>query len=438
MADRQAPRDERWRVWIPAILAFACFHARGRRRLRSACIPLVAALTCHRPLDDGADTSWYGASYAVCQSLVMPRMRATLSAIMLLLTTLLGFGVGPLITGGISDLTAPYVGVMSVGYGMVGGQPSRDLGRPAFLPGRTEPAYASDLKCRIRRSHLTSSRPSNNLTIESPMLRIFAIACSPLPCLMWRAPPSPPRRLELISKGEYLARAGDCVVCHTGPGEKPFAGGLRMSTPLGDLYTTNITPDKETGIGNYSFEDFEAAMRHGIAKDGHRLYPAMPYPSYAKVSDDDLRALYAFFMESVTPASRKNQPTEIPRPLNWRWPLTLWDAVFQRRQDTGLHAGSTAMTRRGICGSAYLVQGLGHCGSCHTPRGIFFQEKRAERQGSQKSSVRRQSGRLVRLKPARGHECGFGRLVRGGHRHVPEDRAQQPRIRLWHDGRRRQ
>src|SRR5476649_508953 len=102
---------------------------------------------------------------------------------------------------------------------------------------------------------------------------------------------------ELIAKGEYLARAGDCIVCHTGPGEKPFSGGLRMSTPLGDLYTTNITPDKETGIGDYSFEDFEAAMRLGIARDGHRLYPAMPYPSYAKVGDDDLQALYAFFIE---------------------------------------------------------------------------------------------------------------------------------------------
>ena len=183
---------------------------------------------------------------------------------------------------------------------------------------------------------------------------------------------------ELISKGEYLARAGDCVVCHTGPGEKPFAGGLRMSTPLGDLYTTNITPDKETGIGNYSFEDFEAAMRHGIAKDGHRLYPAMPYPSYAKVGDDDLRALYAFFIESVTPAGRKNQPTEIPRPLNWRWPLTLWDAVFTGKVGYKPDPARDAAWNRG----AYLVQGLGHCGSCHTPRGIFFQEKALDQGGA--------------------------------------------------------
>ncbi len=176
---------------------------------------------------------------------------------------------------------------------------------------------------------------------------------------------------ELIAKGEYLARAGDCVVCHTGPGEKPFAGGLRMSTPLGDLYTTNITPDKDTGIGADTFEDFERAMRKGIARDGHRLYPAMPYPSYAKVSEDDLRALYAFFMESVQPVSRQNAPTEIPRPLNIRWPLAVWDMIFTDKIGYTPDPAHDEAWNRG----AYLVQGLGHCGSCHTPRGIFFQEK---------------------------------------------------------------
>ena len=176
---------------------------------------------------------------------------------------------------------------------------------------------------------------------------------------------------ELIAKGEYLARAGDCVVCHTGPGERPFAGGLRMSTPLGDVYTTNITPDKDTGIGNDSFDDFERAMRHGVARDGHRLYPAMPYPSYAKVSKDDLQALYAFFMESVPAASRKNSPSEIRWPLNMRWPIRIWDKVFTGAQGYTADPAHDETWNRG----AYLVQGLGHCGSCHTPRGIFFQEK---------------------------------------------------------------
>src|SRR3984957_13574372 len=99
--------------------------------------------------------------------------------------------------------------------------------------------------------------------------------------------------------GEYLARAGDCVSCHSAPEGKAFAGGLKMGSPLGNIYSTNITPDPETGIGNYSLADFDRALRRGIAKDGRRLYPAMPYPSYAKVSDADVAALYDFFMKDV-------------------------------------------------------------------------------------------------------------------------------------------
>ncbi len=95
-----------------------------------------------------------------------------------------------------------------------------------------------------------------------------------------------------MDRSEYLARAGDCVACHSVPGGKAFAGGLKMGTPLGNIYSTNITPDKETGIGNYTLADFDAALRRGVAKDGHHLYPAMPYPSYAKLTDADVaRAL---------------------------------------------------------------------------------------------------------------------------------------------------
>jgi mono/diheme cytochrome c family protein len=176
---------------------------------------------------------------------------------------------------------------------------------------------------------------------------------------------------ELLAKGEYLARAGDCIVCHTGPGEKPFSGGLKMATPLGAIITTNITPDKATGIGDYTFPDFERAMREGIARDGHRLYPAMPYPSYSHVSEDDLRALYAFFMEQVNPVNRPNSPNPIKWPLNIRWPIAIWDGVFTDRVGFQPDSSQSAAWNRG----AYLVQGLGHCGACHTPRGIFFQEK---------------------------------------------------------------
>jgi alcohol dehydrogenase (quinone), cytochrome c subunit len=172
-------------------------------------------------------------------------------------------------------------------------------------------------------------------------------------------------------KGEYLARAGDCVACHSVRGGKAFAGGLRMGTPMGAIYSTNITPDPETGIGNYSLEDFDRAVRSGVAKDGHRLYPAMPYPSYAKISDDDLKALYTFFMKEVPPVKQANKPNEIPWYLSARWPLALWSAIFAPKTGYAARQDREAAWNRG----AYLVQGLGHCGACHTPRGWAFQEK---------------------------------------------------------------
>ncbi|ORN03013.1 cytochrome c [Pantoea septica] len=176
---------------------------------------------------------------------------------------------------------------------------------------------------------------------------------------------------ELIQRGEYVARLSDCVACHSTPENAPFSGGLAMATPVGKIYTTNITPDRESGIGRYSLADFDRAVRQGIAQDGHRLYPAMPFPSYQKLSDEDIRALYAFIMHGVQPASRKNQPSEIPWPLNMRWPLALWRAAFASGQPWQTVANRDALWNRG----AYLVEGPGHCGSCHTPRGLAFNEK---------------------------------------------------------------
>jgi alcohol dehydrogenase (quinone), cytochrome c subunit len=172
-------------------------------------------------------------------------------------------------------------------------------------------------------------------------------------------------------KGEYLARAGDCIACHSVPGGKAFAGGLRMGTPMGAIYSTNITPDPDTGIGNYSLEDFDRAVRSGVAKDGHHLYPAMPYPSYAKISDDNLQALYTFFMKEVPPVNQANKQNEIPWYLSPRWPLAIWNAIFAPKGAYVAHQGHDAAWNRG----AYLVEGPGHCGACHTPRGWAFQEK---------------------------------------------------------------
>jgi mono/diheme cytochrome c family protein len=181
------------------------------------------------------------------------------------------------------------------------------------------------------------------------------------------------------SRGEYLARAGDCVSCHSAPGGKAFAGGLKMGTPLGAIYSTNITPDAETGIGGYSLAEFDRAVRSGVAKDGHRLYPAMPYPSYAKLTDADVAALYDFFMKEVPAVHQANLKDEIPPVLDMRWPLAIWNMVFMTNGSYADKPGHDAAWNRG----AYLVQGLGHCGACHTPRGIAWNEKALDESSSE-------------------------------------------------------
>jgi len=175
---------------------------------------------------------------------------------------------------------------------------------------------------------------------------------------------------SLIKQGEYLARAGDCVACHTAKGGKPFAGGLPMETPIGTIYSTNITPDK-TGVGEYSFEDFDQAVRHGVAKNGSTLYPAMPYPSYARVSETDMQALYAYFMHGVEPVAQENKASDIPWPLSMRWPLMGWRWMFAPKVEDYKTTSADPVIDRG----AYLVEGLGHCGACHTPRALTMQEK---------------------------------------------------------------
>ena len=174
-----------------------------------------------------------------------------------------------------------------------------------------------------------------------------------------------------VGGGEYVARAADCVSCHSVPGGMAFAGGLKMGTPIGAIFSTNITPDRETGIGKYSLADFDRAVRQGIARDGHRLYPGMPYPSYAKLTDADVAALYGFFMNQVPPVRQANRKSEIAPLLSARWPLAMWDALFAPHSTYAAKPGRDATWNRG----AYLVQGLGHCGACHTPRAFSMQEK---------------------------------------------------------------
>ncbi|NBI50462.1 c-type cytochrome [Burkholderia sp. ISTR5] len=175
----------------------------------------------------------------------------------------------------------------------------------------------------------------------------------------------------LVARGAYLARLGDCAGCHTAPqGGAPYAGGLGLGSPFGSIVTTNITPDRRHGIGRYTLADFDRALRRGIAPGGKRLYPAMPYASFSKLGDDDVRALYAYLMLAVAPVARPAPPSDVAFPFNQRWALGLWQLGFVPVQAYVPRSDRDARWNRG----AYLVQSLGHCGSCHTPRGPAYQE----------------------------------------------------------------
>jgi mono/diheme cytochrome c family protein len=169
-----------------------------------------------------------------------------------------------------------------------------------------------------------------------------------------------------VAHGQYIYALGDCAACHTKPGGQTLAGGLPLVTPIGTVYTTNITPDRGTGIGNYSFTDFARAVRLGVRPDGARLYPAMPYTAYAKMSDEDLQDLFAYLQKDVAPVDQASRANTIPWPLNMRWPLAFWNVAFLDSSHFTPDPAKDAQWNRG----AYVVEGLEHCGECHTPRHI--------------------------------------------------------------------
>ncbi|KGM30007.1 c-type cytochrome, partial [Inquilinus limosus] len=177
-------------------------------------------------------------------------------------------------------------------------------------------------------------------------------------------PPDPSAySAETIERGRQLAALGDCAVCHTGPDGVVNAGGHAMVTPFGTVISTNITPDPETGIGAWSYTAFERAMRQGISRDGHHLYPAFPYPHFTRIADADMQALYAYLM--AQPAVRSTPPkTALPFPLNLRPLMAGWNALFLRQGELRPEPAQSAEWNRG----RYLVEGLGHCSACHSPR----------------------------------------------------------------------
>jgi nicotinate dehydrogenase subunit B len=203
---------------------------------------------------------------------------------------------------------------------------------------------------------------------------VIGIAAAVLP---WRAiapiaPPDPSvYSATTLARGQQLAALGACAVCHTDPdGGVANAGGYRLATPFGTVYSTNITPDAETGIGSWSYPAFERAMRQGIHRDGRQLYPAFPYPHFANTTDADLQALYAYLM-AQPPVRADNRRNQLAFPFNWRPLLAGWNALFHHAGPFQADPAQSAAWNRG----AYLVEGLGHCGGCHSPRNALGAER---------------------------------------------------------------
>lgn len=173
----------------------------------------------------------------------------------------------------------------------------------------------------------------------------------------------------MIARGAYLARAGDCSGCHTVMGGQAYGGGLAMRMPFGTIYTSNITPDPNVGIGRWSDADFLAAMHRGISSDGHHLYPAFPYNNFTKMPVADVLAIKAFLF-SQKPVARAPPKNDIAFPFNQRWGIVYWNLLFNSNKRFESDPTKSAEVNRG----AYLVEGPGHCGGCHTPRNLLYAE----------------------------------------------------------------
>ncbi|WP_223488943.1 c-type cytochrome [Pseudomonas sp. A-RE-19] len=215
-------------------------------------------------------------------------------------------------------------------------------------------------------------------TIIGAILAIGVVGAGFAFWMMWRpeiSPVSQPQSAshESLDRGRRIVEAGDCAVCHTRPGGAYMAGGLPLVTPFGALFTTNITPDRETGIGQWSLDAFERAMREGIARDGHFLYPAFPYVHYRKMTDADIADAYAFLM-SVDPVKYTAPENRMIFPMNFRPLVSFWNLLFLQGNPLANVLDQSARWNRG----RYLVEGPGHCSSCHSPLNLIGGEKTSE------------------------------------------------------------
>jgi len=185
-------------------------------------------------------------------------------------------------------------------------------------------------------------------------------------CAAGTAIAAPDDAAQQIERGEYLARAADCAACHTAEGGTPYAGGRAIETPFGDVYGTNITPDTDYGIGNYSADDFYHVLTEGELPDGTQLYPAMPYTAYHNITREDSDAMYAYFM-SIDGVHEAGPETDLSWPFSMRWTLNFWNWMYAE-PDASDRAGAASDDDDSASRGRYLVDTLGHCGQCHTPR----------------------------------------------------------------------
>jgi len=195
---------------------------------------------------------------------------------------------------------------------------------------------------------------------------VLCSAFAPFPAL---AEPAPP---EVVAHGKSLVEASDCATCHTADPQRPFAGGKRIDTPFGAIYSPNLTPDRETGIGDWSDADFVRALRFGVAPDGSRYYPAFPYPYFTKFTRGDILAIRAY-LSTLTPFRNEEPPPALRFPLNFRVVMRVWNYFFFKPGILEPDQQKDIDWNRG----RYLVEGAGHCGACHTPKNMFGADRRS-------------------------------------------------------------
>ena len=227
-----------------------------------------------------------------------------------------------------------------------------------------------ELKARSQLDRERRIMDRKEMTSRSMRLRVTASALVALLPMTQSWAKNPTLDLSLTRRGEYLATAANCTSCHSEPGAAPFAGGVKFTTQFGTIYSTNITPDRETGIGRWTEEQFRRAMREGIRPNGEHLYPAFPYTAFTKLTDSDVSAIFAYL--KTLPATRARAPkNQLSFPFNQRWLLGAWKRLFFEDNRFATDAGRSAEWQRG----AYLVEALGHCGACHTPRNFLGAER---------------------------------------------------------------